>query len=202
MSVAVQSVPKPRQVAIPSGYRFSVDQYHRMIQTGVLTENDRVELLEGWVVEKMTQNPPHASAVMRLDRRLTRLLAEEWLVRVQSPIVTADIQPEPDVAVVRGPEETYARRHPGRQDVALVVEVADTSVEEDRGLKRRLYARARLPVYWIVNLVETTVEVSTLPRGGRAPAYRQVQVYQPADDVPVVIGGEVVGHIPAGELLP
>jgi Uma2 family endonuclease len=182
-------------------YRFTVDQYHRMIDAGVFGDI-RCELLEGLVVKKVTQNPPHGSAVTRLYRRLARLLSEAWTLRAQCPISVPGSEPEPDIAVARGPEERYDARHPAARDVTLVVEVADSSLDQDRGEKQRIYAAARIPVYWIVNLVEGQIEVYTLPRAGRSPAYRNRQDFRPGEQVPVVLAGKEVCRLRVRELLP
>src|SRR5262245_53247651 len=139
-------------------HQLTVGQYHRMIETGVLTEDDPVELLEGWIVNKMPQNPQHAGTITRIERRLRRVLSEDWINRIQSAITTRESEPEPDIAVVEGPEEKYWQRHPGPEDVALAIEAADSTLESDREVKGRIYARARIPVYWIANLVDRCIE--------------------------------------------
>lgn len=182
-------------------HRFTVAQYHRMIATGVLTENDRVELLEGWIVDKMPQHPAHAGTISILLAKLQARLPKGWIVRVQSPITLGDSEPEPDLAVVRGPEERYLTGHPTPEDIAIVIEVADSTVEHDRVTKARTYARARLPVYWIVNLVEQHVEIYTQPRAGRSPAYRQREDFGVEYGVALVVAGREVGSIPVRHLL-
>src|SRR5208283_5568309 len=99
-------------------YRLTVDQYQRMIEEGILGPDDRVELLEGYLVTKMPHNPPHDATVVRINRRLGRVLPEDWLLRVQAAIVLRDSQPEPDLGIVRGPEGIYFQRHPEAQDIA------------------------------------------------------------------------------------
>jgi Uma2 family endonuclease len=183
-------------------YRFTVEQYHRMIEREILTENDRVELLEGWITCKMPHNPPHDGTITRISRRLTRVLSDEWLIRVQCAITTRDSEPEPDLALVAGPEDIYFSRHPVPRDIVLLIEVADTTLEADRVEKGRLYARARIPVYWIVNLKERQIEVYTEPRGGKSPAYRQRKDYDREDSVPLPLSGHKMGEIPVRELLP
>jgi hypothetical protein len=184
--------------------QFTLEEYHRLAEIGVLRESERVELLTGWIVPKMTVHPPHSSALTRLQKRLGRLLAEDWVLRIQQPVTLArwDSEPEPDAAVAAGPEDRYDGAHPGPKDIRLVVEVAESSLAEDQGIKLEIYAAARLPVYWIVNLVDRRVEVYTQPRGGKNPAYRQRADYGPADAVPVVIDGQQAGTIPVRELLP
>jgi Uma2 family endonuclease len=196
------SKPATNGVAYPSVHRFTVEQYHEMIRTGILTEDDRVELLNGWIVEQMPPNPPHSQAVRCLNRRLTALLGGEWVLCVQDPATMASSEPQPDVAVAIGPEERYTGRHPGPRDVVLVVEVADTSLAQDQTTKLGIYAAAKLPVYWIVNLVNRRVEVYTQPRGGKNPTYRARQDYGIKDKVPVTLAGRTVGSIPVREILP
>jgi hypothetical protein len=183
-------------------YRFTVEQYHRMIETGVLTNHDRVELKEGWVVSKVTHNPPHAFAVWLLQNVLSPRLPAEWIMRAQLPITLTDSEPEPDVVVARGPGSRYATHHPHPRDIALVVEVADTSLAEDRELNCRIYARARIPVHWIVNIPEKQVEVYTIPRAGKSPEYRHRQDYGPESTILLVLAGQEIAAMPARELLP
>src|SRR5438552_1580477 len=156
--------------------RFTVDEYHRMIDGGILTEEDRVELLEGWIVAKMPQTPMHNSVLDRSYEILRNVLPVGWRVRVQSAITTPDSEPEPDLAVVEGPANRYRTRHPGPADIAALVEVSDSTLTHDRGPKGQLYARANIGVYWIINLVDMQVEVYTDPTGPDAsPRYRQRQ---------------------------
>jgi Putative restriction endonuclease len=183
-------------------YRFTVEQYHRMIEQGILNENDRVELLEGWITAKMTHNPPHDCSVLLAQTELLARLSADWVVRVQSAITMRDSEPEPDLAVARGPGRRYARTHPRASDLALLVEVADTTLEADRTEKGRLYARSRIAVYWIINLIDSQVEVYTEPRAGRTPIYRQRKDYGIEDSVPLIITGKDLGAIAVRELLP
>lgn len=184
-------------------WRLSVDQYHAMIHTGILTDDDPVELLEGWLVAKMPKNPPHRAVTRLIRQVLERLVPAEWYVDSQEPITTDDSEPEPDVVVVRGETRHYLDRHPGPQDVGLVIEVADTTLQRDRGFKKRLYARAGIPVYWIVNLSDNQCEVYTEPSGPEPqPDYRQRQDYSSSDVIPVVLAGIAVGRIAVRELLP
>jgi hypothetical protein len=182
-------------------YRLSVDQYHRMIEAGVLASGDKVELLEGLLVARPSRNPPHATVVTLIQSILSRL-PREWLVRQQLPITAADSEPEPDFAIVTGPALRYLAAHPQPGDVALVIEVSDSSVAEDRDVQLRVDARARIPVYWVVNIPEGQVEVYTQPRGGRNPTYRQRRDHQREETIPLVLGGEDVGSIAVSDFLP
>jgi Uma2 family endonuclease len=183
-------------------HRFTVEQYHRMIETGVLTEDDRVELLEGWIVDKMPQHPGHAGAISVLEARLRDLLPKAWVVRAQSPITLEDSEPEPDLAVVKGPVERYLTAHPGPEDIALVIDVADTSIEKDRTVKGRAYAQARIPVYWVVDLQQIAIEIYSQPKGGKTPQYRAREVVGVQLGAPVLVGGRTLGAVPVADLFP
>jgi Uma2 family endonuclease len=189
---------------IPLAVRqFTVDEYQRMIEAGILPEHAPVELLQGWIVQKMPRNPPHDSALFRIQKEMFQRLPAEWLCRGQSEITTDDSRPEPDLAIVRGPEDRYDERHPGPEDTAVAIEVSDSTLQRDRTLKAQVYARARIPVYWIVNLPQSLVEVYTDPSGPDAnPGYRQRHDYGLEDAVPLVLDGREVARIPVRNLLP
>ena len=138
-------------------HRFTVEDYHRMAEVGLLGEDDRVELLEGEVVEMTPIGPEHAGTVDRLNQRLIQALAGRAIVRVQSPIRLDDrSEPEPDLALLRPVEDFYTSRVPEPADVLAVIEVADTSYERERYVKQALYARAGIPELWIVDIRGTT----------------------------------------------
>jgi Uma2 family endonuclease len=207
MALTTQPVPVPtqRDAEIPEVpiYRLTVAQYHAMAQAGILGEDDPVELLEGWLVRKMTKYPPHTLGTLLVRRALERLLPDRWYVNSQEPITTSESEPEPDVFVARGNPRDYGERHPGPAETPLVIEVADSSLHQDRSTKKRIYARAGIAAYWIVNLVERKIEVYLEPTGDAdAPDYGVRQLYGPADVVPVVLDGVEVGHIPVQQLLP
>jgi Uma2 family endonuclease len=150
--------------------RLTVAQYDAMGRAGILTPDDRVELLEGLLVEKMTKNPPHRIATNRTRAALSAVLVAGWYVDTQEPIVTADSEPEPDVVIVKGRTEDYRGSNPPASSVALVIEIADTTLARDRETKARIYARAGIATYWIINLVDSIVEVYTQPIGTEATA--------------------------------
>lgn len=173
-----------------------------MAETGILNEDDNVELLEGWIVEKMTKNPRHETTIMRANLALTDRLSREWFVRIRSAITLLDSEPEPDLAIVPGPPARFDDHHPHAQDIALLVEVAESSLAQDRGVKLRIYARARVATYWIVNLIENTIEVHWNPTGPvDAPTYRERRVFRSGEAVPLTIGGRQVSPIPARDIL-
>jgi Uma2 family endonuclease len=182
--------------------RLSVDEYHRTIGAGVFDEDERFELLEGRIVAKRTCNPPHAATIGMTSEALRSRLPAGWHVRVQCAMTTGDSEPEPDVALVRGIFRDYVGRHPGPADTALVVEVAASSLPEDCELKGRVYARAAIPVYWLVNLADRRIEVFTEPTGpDPSPAYRHRQDYSEGASVPLIVAGLDLGPIAVADLL-
>ncbi len=146
-------------------HKFTVDEYHRMGEAGIFGENDRVELLHGEVVVMTPIGPPHAGTVRRLNRAF-RPLEPQALLSIQSPIRFEDSEPEPDFALLTSREDLYDHRHPGPGDVHLVVEVADTSLGKDRGVKADLYAAGGIPEYWLLDLGANRIEVRRDPEEG------------------------------------
>jgi len=143
---------------------FTVDGYHRLAECGILGEHDRVELIDGQVVEMSPIGPRHAVCVDRLTRLLSRSAARSAVVRVQNPLtLESRAEPQPDVALLRLPIERYAEAHPRPDDVLLVIEVADTSADYDRDVKIPLYARAGIPEAWLVSLPSEGIEVYRKP---------------------------------------
>jgi Uma2 family endonuclease len=180
----------------------SVDRYHELVRSGAFSEHDRVELLDGVVTAQMSKNPPHRTATRKCDLKLASLLLPGWHVQNQEPITLETSEPEPDVSVVRGKLDDYSARHPGPTDVALVVEVSDTTLVTDR-FKAQLYAAAAIPVYWIVNLSENTVDVYSQPVATAAPArYDELVTYTRGEQIPVVIAGQLLAVVPIDDLLP
>ncbi len=143
---------------------FTADEYHRMAQAGVLGEDDRVELLDGEIVEMTPIGSPHAACVDRLNVLLQQAVAGRGIVRVQGPIrLDAHSEPQPDLSILKPRSDFYSAAHPTPPDVLLVVEVADSSVTYDRGLKVPLYARAAITETWLVDLPNECVEIFSQP---------------------------------------
>lgn len=143
---------------------FTVAEYDRMGETGILTEDDRVELVEGEIIEMSPIGRRHAACVARLTNLFTRLLIENAIVWVQNPIVLNDYsEPQPDITLLRRRDDFYEHSLPTPSDVLLVVEVADTTLEYDRQIKVPLYARAGIAEVWIVNLVDEQIEIYSDP---------------------------------------
>lgn len=183
-------------------YRLTVDQYRAMANSGILTPDDRVELLEGWLVAKMTKHRPHVVSAMRTFHAVAALAPAGWFVAKEDPVLAFDSEPEPDVSVVRGSIDNYTVRTPGPLQVALVVEVADSSLESDRSVKKRLYARSGFPVYWLINLVDRRIEIYTEPTGPvEEPDYLGRQDFGPDEMIPLVIEGREVGRLAVRDLL-
>ncbi|RRR78014.1 MAG: Uma2 family endonuclease [Candidatus Viridilinea halotolerans] len=191
-------------IAIPNDpiWRLQVDQYHAMIRAGILTEDDPIELLEGWLVTKMPKNPRHRVCTQTTRELLAQMVPPGWYVDDQEPITTEDSEPEPDIVVVRGQRRDYLARHPMAQEIALVVEVADATLQRDRTSKKRLYARAGIQVYWIMNLVDRQVEVYTKPVTHLGIAdYAEQRIFLLQDQLEVVLHERVLGVLPVAELL-
>ena len=164
---------------------------------------DEIELLEGLLVRKMTKNPPHRVATRRTRVALERVVPSGWYVDTQEPIETSDSEPEPDVAVIRGATEAYLESHPPASAVGLVVEIAEASVKRDRELKDRVYARARIPVYWLLNLESDRLEVFSQPEGSGSGAKYASHVELTRDEsVAFSLDGVEIASVPVSSLLP
>lgn len=152
--------------AMLSRRRFDVEEYHRMIRAGIVLEGDRVELLDGEIVEMHGIGSRHAACVLGLSHRLITALSGRALVAVQNPVrVDRRSETEPDLAVLRLRNDLYATEPPSASDTLLIIEVADTSLGLDRRVKLPLYAAAGIQELWVVDLTTDTVEVHREPRG-------------------------------------
>lgn len=196
--IAIDERPIPDDI-----WRLSIDRYHSMIASGNLTEDDRVELLDGVLVEKTTKNPPHTVATQLLDVILSDCVPSGWIVRKQEPITLNASEPEPDLAVVRGEVRDFTERHPAAGEVGLVVEIADASLARDRGTKRKIYADARIPMFWIVNLIDRQIEVFANPFSIDGEyTYPPCRAFAESDRIDIVISGQVVRQIAVRDCLP
>jgi Uma2 family endonuclease len=143
---------------------FNVNEYYRMAAAGVLSENDRVELIEGEIIEMNPIGSRHAACVGRLTKLLERLAGNLSIVWVQNPVQVNDYsEPLPDVTLLKPRDDFYAQANPQAGDVLLIIEVADSSVDYDRDIKMPLYAQAGIPEVWLINLPEETIEIYTQP---------------------------------------
>ena len=149
-------------------HKLNVDDYHRMAEAGVLGEDDRVELIDGEIIDMAPIGVAHASVVTRITIALIQACGDRALVRVQNPVRLSDFsEPQPDFAVVRPRADFYETRHPGPSDVLLLVEVAESSLRYDRVVKLPLYAHAGIPEVWIVDLQQRTIQTYAQPSDGR-----------------------------------
>jgi Uma2 family endonuclease len=156
--------------------RFTVDEYHRMAETGILTEDDRVELIEGEIVQMSPIGHHHTACVLALTEALTRALADRALLSPQNPVrLLRDTEPQPDIVLLRPPLSQYWARLPQPADVLLLVEVADTSYRYDHDVKLPLYARAGVTEVWIVDLPRGAAEVYREPRPEGYASARRVE---------------------------
>ena len=183
--------------------QWSRADYHAMHDAGILMEGERVELLDGYMVEKPMRNPPHDGSITRITNRLPRRLPSGWVTRVQSAVTFWQSEPEPDGAVVRGDDTSYDTRHPGPADFGIIIEVSDSSLIFDRRVKGSMYARFGVLVYWILNVIDRQVEVYADPDpAANPPAYRTRADYAMTDAVPVVLDGTAVATVPVADLIP
>ena len=164
-------------------HRFTAEAYERLIALGALGPEDKVELLDGYIVDKMPDGRPHARALRRLVHFFARQGSDLWVVQSQSAVrLEGPSLPEPDVALLRPPLDQYDERRPRPADVILLIEVSESSLATDRGDKLRAYARAGVAEYWIVNLAERAVEVHREPEPD-AGRYRSVHAARPGATV-------------------
>ena len=185
---------------IPSPlFRMTLERYEEMVKSGAFTEHDRVHLINGFLVAKTTQGDPHCVSDDLCRNAITSVLPRGWFVRSDKPVpLPPNTKPEPDHVVAHGEIRDYTDHSPGPTDVALIVEVALSSLAEDR-MQADVYAAAGIPIYWIVNLVERQIEVYS----GLSPVgYRSRGDFREGQNVPVVIEGVEVGHIVVADVLP
>jgi Uma2 family endonuclease len=146
----------------------------------------------------MPQNPPHASSVSRVRRRVDKFLPDTWTMRVQAPITLSDSEPEPDITLARGEEGTYDKRHPEPADIGVLMEVGDSTVLDDRRYKGILYAQEKVPEFWLINIPARRVEVYTKPRAGK---YQKKVEYSEKEAVALILDGVKIAQIPVSELM-
>ncbi len=185
----------------PRIYRMTLAEYERMVAAGLIPSRNRIHLINGYLVEKMTQNPPHVVAVNRSRDELDRIKPPGWHLRSAQPIRLPgqDSEPEPDHCLTRGVNEDYLEGHPGPADIALVVEVAGTSLAEDRDYATRLYGPAGIPACWIVDDNGRGVEVYSHPG---PQGYASTETFAEGQSVPLMIDGREAGRIAVADILP
>jgi len=162
-------------------YAFTVRDYHQLVGAGHFTRADRIELINGELTLMPPIGPEHSFHTTRITNTLPSELPAGVLLRMNEPItLPAHSEPQPDAAVVKARADGYRKAHPGPKDVLLIIEVADSSVEFDRQIKAKLYARAGIPEYWVLNVKEATLHVLT---GPSAKGYKSIEVLDAGDTV-------------------
>ncbi|MDF5738233.1 MULTISPECIES: Uma2 family endonuclease [unclassified Nostoc] len=155
--------------------KFTVEQYHKMVDSGILTEDDRVELIRGEIIEMSPIGTKHAACVKRLNKLLSQKLWDRVLIAIQDPVELNDnSEPQPDVALLKPRDDFYATAHPQPQDIFLLIEVSDSTVMYDREEKIPLYAQANIIEVWLVDINEQIVEVYQQPT---AAGYQLMQKF-------------------------
>ena len=210
MATSLRQTPakpsKVRRRQLPDGlWRITVRLYHEMIRAGILTADDPVELIDGWLFQKIPKNTPHTVASRRLKRCLDKLLPENLVIIGQDPITIdqLDSEPEPDFAVVTFESSNRLEGHPTAKETQLVIEVSHSSLKTDLDEKRSLYARAKIGIYWVVNLMSAQIEVFRQPTGTAKTAdYKTHEIYTAKQRIPVVLNGKKVGSILVADVLP
>jgi Uma2 family endonuclease len=174
-------------------YRFTVSDYYRMAEVGILDADERVELLRGEVVEMTPIGPPHGGCVNKLIRLLVESTGQRACVSSQNPFSLDDYsEPQPDLVLARPRPDFYSEAHPRPADVLLVIEVADTSLDKDRKVKLPLYAEAGIVEVWIVDVNTNGVEVCREPSGNE---YRDVRRFKPGDAITLFALPEVTVQV-------
>jgi Uma2 family endonuclease len=144
--------------------RFTLTEFHRLMELGFLTEDDRVELIRGELIKMAAKGTRHSVCNTKLSKELERLLGDRAVVRVQEPVMLLpNSEPEPDIAIVRGQADDYLANHPQHEDIFLLIEVADSSLDYDQNTKLELYAENGIKDYWIINLVSNQLECYSQP---------------------------------------
>ena len=146
-------------MTITTAKRFTITEYHRLAELQFFSEDDRVELISGEIIQMSPKGTPHSVCETRLERELYKLVGDRATLRGQQPIVISNnSEPEPDRVIVRNRSDDYLSAHPSPEDVLLVIEIADSSLSYDQTVKLPLYAEAGIPDYWIFNLGDSCLE--------------------------------------------
>ncbi|WP_254566590.1 Uma2 family endonuclease [Oscillatoria sp. HE19RPO] len=173
---------------IPTAKRFTIQEYHRLTELGFFQEGDRVELIQGEILQMAAKGTAHTTVTKRLLRAFGQRLGERATIQIQDPLFLApNSEPEPDIALVKNRADDYLSGHPTPEDVILVIEIADSSLRYDREVKLPLYAKSGIADYWIFNLVNNTLECYSEPYQDNRESfgYRQRRIVLPNEQVPL-----------------
>ena len=165
---------EPEETSTVTFKRFCVDDFHKMMEIGVLIEESGWEIIDGKIIDKIKISSKNAGTVTKINKVLANLVGHQVLISIRSPIHIDDYnEPEPDIALLKPREDFYAESHPLPPDVLLLIEVSDSTLGFDREIKRTLYAEAGILEFWLVNLTENTIECYSSPKNG---SYRLVKI--------------------------
>ena len=167
---------------------FTIDEYHKLVDIGFFTENDRIELIRGEIVEMAPKRTPHSVCNSVLFGELYKMLGEQANVRGKEPItLPSNSEPEPDVVIAKKKEDNYLAAHPTVEDIILIIEISDSTLKYDRETKQSLYAEAGINNYWIINLVDRNLEVYTNPFSSDKDkfGYRNKSIILPEENIKV-----------------
>ena len=173
-------------MVIATRRKFTIGEYHQLVDLGFFTENDRIELIRGEIVNMAPKRTPHSVCNSLLWKQLYELIGKQAEIRVQEPIILpSDSEPEPDVVIARKKSDNYLTAHPTVKDIILVIEIADSTLKYDREIKIPLYAEAEINNYWIVNLVDNCLEVYSKPFSDRQGKfnYRTKNIILPNEQI-------------------
>ena len=177
---------------------FTVHDYHKMVDAGILSEDDRVELIRGEVLAMSPIGTRHNAAILRATQALVRIVGDQAIIGVQGSIRLDEYdEPQPDVYLLRPKEDFYASAHAGPQDIFLIIEMADSSLEYDREIKMHLYAETGIPEYWIANLRDDTLIAFS---DSRKKGYATIRQYQRGESITPTLLPDC--SIPVDVLLP
>jgi Uma2 family endonuclease len=195
--VTTKSLPIDTGSDAPRPKRFSVEEYHRLLELGFLNEGDRIELIRGDLVEMAAKGTKHIFCCQELSGILHGLVNRQAISRCQDPIILASgSEPEPDFTIVRLTPDRYRSRKPEAQDILLIIEVSDSSLEYDRTVKGSLYAEADIQNYWIFNVLDHQLEVYQSPFQNSRDEFeyglKQVYRIHQTIDLPTPLTGTIV----------
>ena len=168
--------------------KFTIDEYHQLVNLGFFTENDRIELIRGEIIDMAPKRTPHSVCNSLLWKQLYELIGKQAEIRVQEPItLSKNSEPEPDVVIARKKDDNYLSAHPTAADIILVIEISDSTLKYDRETKLPLYAEAGIDYYWIVNLVDNHLEVYSRPFSSNKDnfGYRNKSIVLPHESIEV-----------------
>jgi Uma2 family endonuclease len=185
-----------------SPYLFRTDEFYRLLETEFFPREARVGLWDGRIYEKMSKTQAHSIAGNKVNRFLVRALPDGWFVGGENPVTVSPTRaPLPDLVILRGEPDDYKKGYPTATDVGLIVELSVSSLKFDQGTKLAAYASAGMPAYWVLNLVDNVILVSSEPIPSES-RYATMATFKPGDFFPLILDGIQIAMIAASDLLP